>query len=50
MMFENDVKAKGTKPNRLCGILGKGFENDVKAEGTKLSANTTKLLKCLRMM
>ena len=39
MMFENDVKAEGTKPKTLARVSNDEFENDVKAEGTKLMAN-----------
>ena len=34
-VFENDVKAEGTKPSYMSATVPFLFENDVKAEGTK---------------
>ena len=41
-MFENDVKAEGTKLPALYKCFLPSFENDVKAEGTKLYRQRTK--------
>ena len=49
-MFENDVKAEGTKPDCIESDIITRFENDVKAEGTKLAPFRYIPTHCLRMM
>ena len=48
--FENDVKAKGTKPKGETGATGETFENDVKVKGTKPRHSSSCLIMGLRMM
>ena len=49
-LFENDVKAKGTKLCRFDSSSTRKFENDVKAKGTKLPRFQTVMAVGLRMM